>query len=92
VVIYTMAASSAEEVPRGLEFLLSPNRLNVALSRAQGLAVLVCSPALLRPPCRSVEEVRLANTLCRFVELASQTCPNTADGTGARAADRRASA
>jgi uncharacterized protein len=59
-------------VPRGLEFLFSPNRFNVALSRAQGLAVLVCSPALLRAPCRTLEQVRLVNTLCRFVEMASE--------------------
>jgi uncharacterized protein len=69
-VIYSMAASTADDVPRGLEFLFSPNRFNVAVSRAQGLAVLVCSPALLLPPCRTVEQLRLANVLCRFVELA----------------------
>jgi uncharacterized protein len=78
VVLYSMAASSAEDVPRGLEFLLSPNRLNVALSRAQGLAVLVCSPALLRPPCRTVEQVRLANALCRLVEMAGEAAAATA--------------
>jgi uncharacterized protein len=73
VVLYSMAASSAEDVPRGLEFLFSPNRLNVALSRAQGLAVLVCCPALLRPSCRTVEQVRLANALCRLVEVAAES-------------------
>jgi uncharacterized protein len=75
VVIYSMAASSAEEAPRGLEFLFSPNRLNVALSRAQALAVLVCSPALLRPACRTLEQVRLASALCRFVEYAGEEPP-----------------
>ena len=71
VVIYSMAASSAEDAPRGMEFLYSLNRLNVAVSRAQGLAVIVGSPGLLRAHCRTVEQMRLANALCRFVEMAS---------------------
>ena len=44
--IVSLAASSAEDVPRGLEFLLMPNRLNVAISRAKWAAYLVHSPAL----------------------------------------------
>lgn len=46
VVIVSMAASSAEEVPRGMDFLLSPNRLNVAVSRGQWASVIVSSPSL----------------------------------------------
>jgi uncharacterized protein len=72
IVIYSMAASSAEDAPRGMEFLYSLNRLNVAVSRAQGLAILVCSPGLLRAPCRTVEQMGLASALCRFVEMASR--------------------
>jgi uncharacterized protein len=70
VVIYSMATSSAEDLPRNMEFLFSLNRLNVAVSRAQGLAVLVCSPRLLEVRCRTPEQMRLANALCRFVEMA----------------------
>jgi predicted RecB family nuclease len=70
VVFYSMASSGGEDVPRGLEFLFSRNRLNVAISRAQCLAYLVCSPRLLEVSCRTVEQMRLANALCRFVELA----------------------
>ena len=70
VVLYSMASSSGEDIPRGLEFLLSRNRLNVAISRAQCLAYLVCSPRLLEVNCRTIEQMRLANALCRFVELA----------------------
>jgi uncharacterized protein len=70
VVIYSMAASSAEDAPRGMEFLYSRNRLNVAVSRAQALAVLIASPALLRPHCRTVEQMKLVSALCRFVEMA----------------------
>lgn len=46
VVIVSMATSSAEDLPRGIDFLLSPNRLNVAISRAQWACFLVSSPAL----------------------------------------------
>jgi predicted RecB family nuclease len=70
VVLYSMASSSGEDIPRGLEFLLSRNRLNVAISRAQCLAYLVCSPRLLDVNCRTIEQMRLANALCRFVEFA----------------------
>ncbi len=70
VVFYSMASSSGIDVPRGLDFLFSRNRLNVAISRAQCLAYLVCSPRLLDVDCRTIEQMRLANALCRFVELA----------------------
>lgn len=70
VVIYSMAASTPEDVPRGMEFLYSLNRLNVAISRAQGLAVLVASPALLTAKPRDPGQLRLVNALCRFVEEA----------------------
>jgi uncharacterized protein len=72
VVIYSMASSSGEDVPRGLDFLLSRNRLNVAISRAQCLAYLVCSPRLLEIDCQTIEHMRLANALCRFVEIADE--------------------
>jgi predicted RecB family nuclease len=70
VVLYSMASSSGEDIPRGLEFLLSRNRLNVAISRAQCLAYLVCSPRLLEVDARTIDQMRLANALCRLVELA----------------------
>ena len=70
VVICSMTSSSDEEIPRGLEFLLSQNRLNVAVSRAQALAVMVASPQLLTVKCRTVDQLRLANGLCRYVEMA----------------------
>ncbi len=70
VVVYSLASSSGGDVPRGLEFLLSRNRLNVAISRARCLAYLVASPRLLEVNCRTIPQMRLANALCRFVELA----------------------
>jgi predicted RecB family nuclease len=72
VVFYSMASSSGEDVPRGLDFLFSRNRLNVAISRAECLAYLVASPRLLDASCRTVEQMRLANALCRLVELAEE--------------------
>ena len=71
VVFYSMATSSAELAPRGLEFLLSPNRLNVAISRAQALAVLACSPLLPASRARSIEQMRLLNLLCAYLEDAA---------------------
>ena len=71
VVFFSMATSSGEDVPRNAEFLYSRNRLNVAVSRAKCLAVLVASPALLTVRCRTVDQMRLVNALCRFVELAA---------------------
>ncbi|MDP9280022.1 MAG: TM0106 family RecB-like putative nuclease [Gemmatimonadota bacterium] len=70
IVFYSTTSSSADEVPRGLGFLFSRNRLNVAISRAQCLAVLVGSPRLLDVRPRSVDQMRLVNALCRFVEMA----------------------
>jgi uncharacterized protein len=69
IAIYSMATSSPEEAPRGMEFLYSLNRLNVATSRAQCLAVVVASPALLRPHCRTPRQMRLANALARLAEV-----------------------
>jgi superfamily I DNA and/or RNA helicase len=69
--VYSMAASSPDEIPRGIEFLYNLNRFNVAVSRARGLSILVCSPELLRVRCRTPEQMRLANALCRYVEVAN---------------------
>jgi uncharacterized protein len=71
VVIYSMATSSVDDAPRGMDFLFSLNRLNVAASRAQGLVILVCSPELLKARCRTPDQMRLASALCRLVELAT---------------------
>jgi uncharacterized protein len=72
VVFYSMATSSADDVPRSLEFLFSRNRLNVAVSRARCLACIVASPRLLESRARTIDQMRLINALCRFVELAEE--------------------
>jgi predicted RecB family nuclease len=68
VSIYSMATSSPADAPRGMEFLYSLNRQNVATSRARCLTVLVASPELLRVHCRTPRQMRLVNALCRLVE------------------------
>ncbi len=70
VVLYSMATSSPELAPRGMEFLYSLNRLNVATSRAQCAAVVVASPRLFEPECKSPRQMQLASALCRLRELA----------------------
>ena len=71
-VIYSMATSSPDEAPRGLEFLYDSRRLNVATSRARALAVIVASPVLLRVFCRTPRHMLLASALCRAWESASR--------------------
>ena len=75
VVIYSMAASSAELAPRGIDFLYDLHRLNVAISRAQGAAIIVCSPQLIPPPCHNVSQLPAVSALCRYEELASADGP-----------------
>lgn len=70
VVIYSMATSSPEDAPRGLEFLYSLNRLNVATSRARCAVFVVANPRLFEPDCKTPRQIQLANALCRYRELA----------------------
>jgi AAA domain len=69
VVIYSMTASSAEDAPRGMEFLYNLNRFNVATSRAKCSCIVVASPALFEPECRTPRQIELANALCRYAEM-----------------------
>ena len=73
IVIYSMASSSAEDAPRGLSFLYDLHRLNVATSRAKCVCILVANDAVFSPECRSPEQMRLANALCRYRELAQRS-------------------
>ncbi|MEX2124813.1 MAG: TM0106 family RecB-like putative nuclease [Woeseia sp.] len=70
VVIVSLTTSSPDEAPRGMSFLYSANRLNVATSRAKGLCILVGNPKLFEPDCRTPEQMRLANAFCRYLEMA----------------------
>lgn len=63
VVIVSLATSSSEDLPRHVDFFYSKNRLNVAISRARTLAVVLANPKLLELDAKSVEHLRLVNTL-----------------------------
>jgi uncharacterized protein len=66
-----MTTSSPEDAPRGMEFLYSLNRLNVATSRAQVMVIIVASSLLLEPECHTPRQMQLANALCLYSELAT---------------------
>jgi predicted RecB family nuclease len=71
VVIYSLTTSSPEDAPRGMEFLYSLNRFNVATSRAMSTVIVVGSPRLFEPECKSPRQMQLANVLCRYLEMAT---------------------
>ena len=75
VVIYSLTTSSPEEAPRGMEFLYSLNRLNVATSRAMTAVIVVGSPRLFEPECRTPRQMQLANALCAYREMAVEVDP-----------------
>lgn len=72
IAIYSMASSSHADAPRGMDFLYSANRFNVAISRAKCLALLVASPHVFEPDCRTPRQMQLANAFCRYLELSSR--------------------
>ena len=72
VVIYSMTSSSADDAPRGVGFLYDTHRLNVAVSRAQAMAIVVLSPRLLDAAVATPEQLRQVNALCRLVEVAAE--------------------
>jgi predicted RecB family nuclease len=78
IVIYSMTTSSPEDAPRGMEFLYSLNRLNVATSRAKAMVIIVASPKLLEPECHTPRQMQLANALCRYAELSTTPTPPAA--------------
>ncbi len=80
VVLVSMVTSSAEDLPRNIEFLYSKNRLNVAISRAQCLAIVVLNPQLLEILCNTVEQMKLVNTFCWLYDYAAgNTCGEQTD-------------
>lgn len=74
VVIVSMTTSSGDYMPRHMDFLFSKNRLNVAISRARSLAIVVANPDLLSIRCRSPEDMMLVNTLCWVREYVAHDC------------------
>jgi uncharacterized protein len=70
VVIYSLTTSTPEDAPRGMEFLYSLNRFNVATSRAMTAVIVVGSPKLFEPECKSPRQMLLANAFCAYLEKA----------------------
>ena len=70
IAVYSTATSSHADAPRGMEFLYSLNRLNVATSRAKCVSILVGSPLLFEAECKTPRQIQLANAFCRYMELA----------------------
>ncbi len=77
VVIYSLTTSSPGDAPRGMEFLYSLNRLNVATSRAMTTVILVGSPKLFEPECRTPRQMQLANAFCGYLEMAITVDPSS---------------
>jgi uncharacterized protein len=69
IAIYSLTSSSHADAPRGMEFLYSLNRLNVATSRARCISVLIGTREVFEPECRTPRQMQLANAFCRFLEL-----------------------
>jgi len=72
IAIFSMATSSHADAPRGMEFLYSSNRLNVAISRGQCIAIIVASPDVFEAECRTPRQMKLANSFCRYLEMATR--------------------
>jgi uncharacterized protein len=73
IVFVSMCASSVDESARGIDFLFNKNCLNVAISRAQSLAIVVGNPALARIEVQTLEQmtqVNLNSTSLACLELA----------------------
>ncbi|MCR2784139.1 MULTISPECIES: bifunctional RecB family nuclease/DEAD/DEAH box helicase [unclassified Microbacterium] len=75
VSIVSLAASDASEVPRGMDFLINRNRLNVAISRAQWASWLVHSPSLTAHLPTTVAAVKELSAFVRLIEAADDTSP-----------------
>jgi uncharacterized protein len=72
IAIYSTATSSHADAPRGMEFLYSLNRLNVATSRAKCISIIVAAPALFDAECRTPRQMQLATAFCRYLEMAEE--------------------
>ena len=75
IAIYSTATSNHADAPRGMEFLYSLNRLNVATSRAKCVSIMVSSPRIFESECRTPRQMQLANAFCRYLEMADRV-PN----------------
>ena len=72
IVVYSMTTSSRADAPRRMEVLYSPNRLNVATSRARCVCILIAASSAFEAECRTPRQMQLANAFCRYLEMATE--------------------
>ena len=75
VVIISMCSSAGDFGTRGLQFLLNKNRLNVAVSRAKSLTIVVGDPDIAHTSVNSVKDMELVNMFCRLVQHSQSGAP-----------------
>jgi superfamily I DNA and/or RNA helicase len=68
VTIISMTSSDAESLPRNKAFFFSRNRLNVAISRAQCVSIILFNPQLLETSPTTEEQMRLLNNFCKILK------------------------
>ena len=68
IVFISMTSSDPENIPRHKEFFFSRNRLNVAISRAECVAIILFNPKLLNTSCQKIEEMKLINNFCKLLK------------------------
>jgi len=90
IVIFSLTTSTPQDAPRGMDFLFDPNRFNVATSRAICACIVVGSPALFEPDCRTPKQMRLANAFCRFLEVAREVRADAGAATARESGSREA--
>ena len=66
ICIFSLTASSGEEAPRGIDFLLEENRINVAISRGQCLVLITGSPSLTTKNVNKISEAKKLSQLARI--------------------------
>tara|TARA_B100000787_G_scaffold165297_1_gene149017 strand:+ start:234 stop:3689 length:3456 start_codon:yes stop_codon:yes gene_type:complete len=72
VVFISMTSSNSENLPRNKKFFFSKNRLNVAISRAENVAIILFNPDLLLSSCSEIEEMKLMNNFCKLLEFKTE--------------------
>ena len=69
VVLISMTTSDVESLPRHKDFFFSRNRLNVAISRAECVAIIIFNENLLLASASNIKEMKLINSFCKLLEF-----------------------